>query len=84
MNKSFFKFFLAGFVAIQHFVPVDGVVYDVSQLEIDFFNFFLDTGDVLVRFILVELQDACHLDFHEAKDILLDRPGFLPSQLVQW
>ena len=43
----------------------------MCQLEVDFLDVFLDAGNVLVRLVLVELQDAGHLDFHEAEDVFL-------------
>ena len=58
-------------LVLQHLVPVYGVAHDVSQLEVYFLDFFLDAGNVFLGLILVELQDAGHLDFHEAEDIFL-------------
>ena len=43
----------------------------MCQLEVDFFDVFLDAGNVLVRLVLVEFQDTCHLDFHQAEDVFL-------------
>ena len=51
---------------LQHFVPVDSIVHNVCQLEVNFFDFLFDAGDVLVGLFLVELQDALHLDFEQA------------------
>ena len=58
-------------LVLQHLEPVDGIVHDVCQLEVDFFDFLLDAGDVLVGLVLVELQDALHLDFQQTEDVLL-------------
>ena len=58
-------------LVLQHFVPVDGVVYDVSQLEVYFLYLLLDACDVLVGLVLVELQDALHLYFHQSQDVVL-------------
>ena len=43
-----------------------------------FFNLFLDAGYVLVRFVLVELQNPCHLDIQQLQNILL---GHLTDKL---
>ena len=51
--------------------PVAGHLHHVVQLAVDLLYLLLDAGDELVGLVLVELQDAGHLDFHQAQDVFL-------------
>ena len=43
----------------------------MGQVVVYFGYFRLQPGDELVRLVLVELQDAGHLDFHQLQNIVL-------------
>ena len=50
--------------------PLDGDVGHVGKVVYDFLDFGLNAGHQLVGLVFVELQDALHLDFQEAKDVI--------------
>ena len=43
----------------------------MGKMVIYFLNFCFQTGNQFVCFILIEFQDTCHFDFHQAKNIFL-------------
>ena len=49
--------------------PFDGHIHHVFEVVVDLFNLALDARHQLVGLVLVELQDALHLDFHQSKDV---------------
>ena len=51
--------------------PVAGHLHHVGEFLVDLLDFVFDAGYVFLGLILVELQDACHLDVHEAQDVVL-------------
>ena len=51
--------------------PVAGYLHHIGQFLVYLLHLVLDAGDVLLGLILVELQDAGHLDFHQSEDIVL-------------
>ena len=50
--------------------PFDRDIDHVVQFVVDVLDFLLDAGDEFVGLVLVELQDALHLDFHESQDVV--------------
>ena len=61
---------LAVFV-LQELEPVGGDLGEVCQVAVYFLDLCLQTGHELVGLVLVELQDALHLDFQQFQDIVL-------------
>ena len=59
---------LAVFV-LQHLIPVDGIIHDVSQVVINLGNFLFHLGDQFICFVWVEFQDTPHFDFHQLENI---------------
>ena len=51
--------------------PLTGDVYHVGQFAVYLLDFVLDGGNVLLRLVLVELEDARHTNLHQAQDVLL-------------
>ena len=51
--------------------PVTGHLHHVGQLLVYLCYLLFDACYVLLGLVLVELQDARHLDFHESQDVLL-------------
>ena len=43
----------------------------MCQVVFGFFDVGFQARDVLVRLVLIEFQDACHLDFHQLEDVFL-------------
>ena len=54
----------------QPLKPLDGVFHQVSELVVDVGNALVEGGDVIVRLVDVELQDASHLDFEQAENVV--------------
>ena len=50
----------------------------MGQFEFDFLDFFFDSCNVLFRFVLIELQDSGHFNFHQAENVFL---GYLTYKL---
>ena len=61
---------LAVFV-LQELEPRSRHLHKVGQVTVYLLNLCLDTRHQLVGFILVELQDALHLDFQQLQDVFL-------------
>ena len=53
----------------QALIPVDGIFRDMCQVIVYLFQFRFQACDELIRLVLVELQDTCHLDFHQAENV---------------
>ena len=51
--------------------PVAGDVHHVGQLAVYLLYLGPDGGNVLLRLVLVELEDARHTNLHQAQDVLL-------------
>ena len=50
--------------------PVAGDFHHVVQFGIDAGHLLADAGDMLFRLVIVELEDAGHLDFHQPQDVV--------------
>ena len=61
---------LAIFV-LEELEPIGCNLREVRQIAINLFNFSLQTGHELLCLLLVELQDALHLDFQQLQDVVL-------------
>ena len=55
---------------LQVLIPVDGVLHQVRELVVDVGKALVEHGDVVVGFVAVELDNALHLDFHQAQDVV--------------
>ena len=51
-------------------IPVGGDFHHVLEIVVDTGHFFLHARDEFFGPFLVELEDASHLDFHEAQDVV--------------
>ena len=51
--------------------PVGRHLHHVVQVAVDASNLFVDAGNQLVGLVLVEFQDALHLDFEQSQDVVL-------------
>ena len=56
---------------LEELEPLGRHLHQIRQIAIYFFNLSFDAGHQLVGFVLVELQDALHLDFQQAQDVIL-------------
>ena len=56
---------------LQELEPVGSHLYQVLQVAIDLVDLCLDACHQLVGFVLVEFQDALHLDLQQFEDIVL-------------
>ena len=51
--------------------PLSRHLYEVCQVAVYLLYLSLDTGHQFVSLVLVELQDALHLDFQQLQDVVL-------------
>ena len=58
-------------LVLQELEPLGCHLYQVSQVAIDFLNLCLDASHEFVSLVLVELQNALHLDFQQLQDVVL-------------
>ena len=66
----------------QELEPVDGYFHHVRKLPVNIFNFFFDACNEFIGLVLVELQYALHLYFHEPQDVFF---GYLANHLrIVW
>ena len=56
---------------LEHTEPVDGIFHEVGQVAFGLLDVGLHAGYLLFGLVGVELQDAGHLDFHQAEDVVL-------------
>ena len=56
---------------LQELEPRSCYLYKISQVTVYLLYLGLDTGHQFVGFLLVEFQNALHLDFQQAQDIVL-------------
>ena len=56
---------------LEELEPAGRHLCEVSQVAVYLFNFCLDAGHQLVGFVLVELQDALHLNLQQTQYIVL-------------
>ena len=63
---------------LQELEPRSRYLYQVGQVAVNLLYLGLDAGHQLVGLLLIELQDALHLDFQQAQDIVL---SYLTYQL---
>ena len=50
--------------------PIASHLREIVKVTVNLLNLRLDVRHQFVRLVLVELQDALHLDFHEAYDVV--------------
>ena len=51
--------------------PLSCHLHEVCQTTFYLLYLVLQAGNEVISLVLVELQDACHLDFHESENIVL-------------
>ena len=55
-------------------------------MTVNFLNVCFHTGDKFFGFVGVELEDACHFDFHQSEDVIFghftDESGVIGSETV--
>ena len=56
---------------LQELEPVGSYLYQVGQVAVDLLDLCLQTRHELVGLVLIEFQDALHLDFEQFQDIVL-------------
>ena len=61
---------VGGIFVVEQAVPVARHLRHVCQVGIDACDFLLHTCDEFVGFFLIEFEDAGHLDFHQAEDVV--------------
>ena len=54
----------------QSLKPLDGVFHQVSEFVVDVGNALVESGDVIISLVDVELQDSAHLDFEQAENVV--------------
>ena len=65
-------------LVLQELEPVGCYLYQVSQIAVNLLNLCLQAGHELVGLILIEFQDALHLDLQQLQDVVL---GYLADKL---
>ena len=69
-------------LVLEELEPVGGHLYQISQVTVYLLYLGLDARHQLVGFVLVELEDALHLDFQQTQDVVL---GDLANHLrIEW
>ena len=58
-------------LVFQELEPLGRHLYEVGQVAVYLINLCLDAGHQLVSLVLVEFQDALHLDFQQLQDVVL-------------
>ncbi len=61
---------LLAILALDELKPLAGDLHHIGQFTVNLLHFGLHAGNVLLGLVLVELQYAPHLDFHQAQDII--------------
>ena len=56
--------------SLDALIPLDCKFHEVSELVVDVGNALVEGGDVVVGSIAVEADNALHLDFHEAENVV--------------
>ena len=69
---------LLAVLALDELKPLACDFHHIGQLVVYLLHFGVHAGNVLLGFLLVELQYAAHLDFHQTQDVVA---GHLPHQL---
>ena len=58
-------------LVLQELEPLGRHFHKVCQVAIDFFNLCLDASHEFIGLVLIELQNALHLDFQQLQDVVL-------------